>query len=153
MPALSGRQTQFYIDIVYGVAFSLGFGYLLVFGMDARVAALQGGLVFGYFLRVWENMSIYERILEEEVAEEAEEAVAAELDDQVEDQVSAEVEDRVPAEVDEHVDEQVAERVEELVAERVEERVEEQVDERVEEQVEEHIEDADRQAGVSDRSA
>ena len=48
----SGRQTQFYIDTVYGLVFSLGFGYLLFVGMDPRIAAFQGGLVLGYFLRV-----------------------------------------------------------------------------------------------------
>ncbi len=124
MPPLSGRQTQFYIDVVYGVAFSLGFGYLLVFGMDARVAALQGGLVLGYFLRVWENMSIYEQILEEEVAQAAETQVAAEVEDQVSGAVADEVETHVEDHVEEHVDDHVQERVEE--------------------EVEEHIEDADR---------
>ncbi|MCD2202813.1 hypothetical protein [Halobacterium sp. KA-6] len=129
MPPLSGRQTQFYIDVVYGVAFSLGFGYLLVFGMDARVAALQGGLVLGYFLRVWENMSIYEQILEEQVAQAAETKVAAEVDDQVSGAVADEVETHVEDHVEEHVDDRVQERVEE--------------------EVEEHIEDADpRQSDV-----
>ncbi|GAA0274981.1 hypothetical protein LT974_13495 [Halobacterium noricense] len=88
MSAFSGRQTQFYVDVVYGAAFSLGFGYLLVFGMDARVAALQGGLVLGYFLRVQENMRIYEQSLEEQVA--------AEVEDAVQERVAAEVEDADP---------------------------------------------------------
>lgn len=128
MPPLSGRQTQFYIDVVYGLAFSLGFGYLLVFGMDARVAALQGGLVLGYFLRVWENMSIYEQILEEEVAQAAETQVAAEVEDQVSGAVADEVETHVEDHVETHVEDHVDDRVQE----------------RVEEEVEEHIEDADR---------
>ncbi|WP_336345569.1 hypothetical protein [Halalkalicoccus ordinarius] len=118
---LRGRQTQFYIDLVYGVAFSVGFGYLLFLGMDPRVAAFEGGLVLGYFLRVWENMSIYEQVLEEEVAGEAEEAVAAEVEEQVpaeaEQQVSTEVEDRI-GDVDERIDReieaQVSDRVEDL---------------------------------------
>jgi hypothetical protein len=83
MYQFSGRQTQFHIDVVYGLAFSIGFGYLLLYGMDPRVGALEGGLVLGYFLRVWENMSVYEQILEEEVAEEAEDAVATEVEAQV----------------------------------------------------------------------
>lgn len=147
MPPLSGRQTQFYIDVVYGVAFSLGFGYLLVFGMDARVAALQGGLVLGYFLRVWENMSIYEQILEEEVAQAAETQVAAEVEDQVSGAVADEVETHVEDHVEEHVDDRVQERVEEEVDDTVQERVEEEVEER--------IEDADRARSdaVGDSSA
>ena len=51
----------------------LGFGYLLFVGLDARIAAFQGGLILGYFLRVWENMMMYERILQDD-----EEAVADE---------------------------------------------------------------------------
>lgn len=132
MPAFSGRQTQFYVDVVYGAAFSLGFGYLLFFGMDARVAALQGGLVLGYLLRVWENMRVYERILEEAVAAEAEEAVAAEA----EEAVAAEAEEAVAAEVETTVDEEVQDRIDEEVQERVDERVQERVDEEVQERVE-----------------
>lgn len=128
---LKGRQTQFYIDLVYGVAFSVGFGYLLFFGMDPRVAAFEGGLVLGYFLRVWENMSIYERILEKEVAGEAEEAVAAEVEEQVpaeaEEQVSSEIEDRVHDEVAAEVEEQIGD-----VDERIDREVEAQVSDRVE---------------------
>lgn len=110
-----GRQTQFYIDVVYGIAFAIGFGYLLFVGMDARIAAFQGGLILGYFLRVWENMTVYERILEEEVAEEAEEAVAEEIEaqvpteakeavaDEIEDQVADEMEDRITTEAEKRV--------------------------------------------------
>jgi len=146
MPPLSGRQTQFYIDVVYGVAFSLGFGYLLVFGMDARVAALEGGLVLGYFLRVWENMSIYEQLLEEEVAQEAETQVAAEVEDQVSGAVADEVETHVEAEVDDTVEERVEAEVDDRVQERVAEEVDDTVEERVEEAVEEAVEGAEPRA-------
>lgn len=129
---LKGRQTQFYIDLVYGVAFSVGFGYLLFFGMDPRVAAFEGGLVLGYFLRVWENMSIYERILEKEVAGEAEEAVAAE----VEEQVPAEAEERVSSEIEDRVHDEVAAEVEEQIGD-----VDERIDREVEAQVSDRVED------------
>jgi len=66
---LRGRQTQFYIDVIYGIGFAGAFAYLLFVDMDPRIAAFQGGLVLGYILRVWENMTIYERILHEEVEE------------------------------------------------------------------------------------
>lgn len=115
-----GRQTRFYIDLVYGLAFSLGFGYLMLFGMDPRVAAFQGGLVLGYFLRVWENMSVYEQVLEEEVAEEAEEAVAEEVAERVPD----EAEEQVAVEVEDQVHDEVAAEVEEQVTDEIEERVE-----------------------------
>lgn len=128
---LRGRQTQFYIDLVYGVAFSVGFGYLLFLGMDPRVAAFEGGLVLGYFLRVWENMSIYEQVLEEEVAGEAEEAVAAEVEEQVpveaEQQVSTEVEDQLHDEVAAEVEDQIGD-----VDERIDREVEAQVSDRME---------------------
>ncbi|MEF8779031.1 MAG: hypothetical protein V5A36_08975, partial [Natronomonas sp.] len=157
----SGRQTQFYIDIIYGLAFSLGFGYLLFAGMDPRVAAFQGGLVLGYFLRVWENMSVYERILEEEVAaeaegavaeeletqvpEEAEDAVAEELEAQVEPEVTSEVEAQVPeevaSEVEECVPEEVASEVEEQVSEEVTTEVRERVDDRIEEEIKETVDE------------
>lgn len=117
---LRGHQTQFYIDLVYGIAFSIGFGYLLFLGMDPRVAAFEGGLVLGYFLRVVENMSVYERILEEEVAGEAEEAVAAEVEEQVpaeaQEQVSAEVEERI-GDVDEQVEQEVEARIRDQMGE------------------------------------
>ncbi len=123
---LEGRQTQFYIDLVYGLGFAAGFGYLLV-DLDPRVVAFQGGLVFGYFLRVWENMTVYERILHEEiaaeaeavVAEEAEEAVAEEAEEAVADEVTAEVEKQVGAEVDDRVDEALNERVADEVEEQM----------------------------------
>ncbi|MFW5964620.1 MAG: hypothetical protein ACOCQM_07115 [Natronomonas sp.] len=134
---LRGRQTQFYIDIVYGIAFSLGFGYLLFVGMDVRVAAFQGGLVLGYFLRVWENMSVYERVLQEEVAAEAESQVASEVEQQVDDRVSEEVE----AQVDEAAEDRVAEKAEERVAEEAEVQVAEQAEARVAEEVDEQVPD------------
>ncbi|PSQ76108.1 MAG: hypothetical protein BRD30_13850 [Bacteroidetes bacterium QH_2_63_10] len=126
---LRGRQTQFYIDLIYGLGFAGGFGYLLFVGMNPMIAAFQSGLVFGYFLRVWENMSVYERILQEEVAAEAEEAVAQE----VEDAVTEEVEKQVP--------EEMADEIEERVGEEVDDRVGDEIDERVSEQVEEQIDD------------
>lgn len=125
---LRGRQTQFHIDVAYGVAFSLGFGYLLFYGMDARIAAFQGGLVLGYFLRVWEKMTVYEQVLEEEVAQAAEA------------QVSEEVEERVPDAAEAQVATEVAEQVPGEVAFEVEERVESEVPDEVEEQVQETIE-------------
>ena len=111
-----GRETQFHIELLYGALFVGGFAYL-VFRVDPRVAAFEGGLVVGYLLRVWEKMSIYERILQEAVSQEAET------------QVEAEVEQQVGEQVEERVDEQV----EETVGEEVDEQVEERVDERVEE--------------------
>ena len=142
---LRGRQTQFYIDLLYGVAFALGFGYLLAFGLDARVAAFEGGLVLGYFLRVLENMQVYERILEEEVASEAEERVEAEVEETVPEQVEAEVEETVPEEIEAEVEERVPERiesdVEERVVDEVEERVEAEVEERVADEVESEVSD------------
>lgn len=129
---LRGRQTQFYIDLVYGVAFSVGFGYLLFLGMDPRVAAFEGGLVLGYFLRVWENMSIYEQVLEEEVAGEAEEAVAAE----VEEQVPAEAEQQVSTEVEDQLHDEVAAEVEDQIGD-----VDERIDREVEAQVSDRMED------------
>lgn len=131
---LHGHQTQFYIDITYGVGFALGFGYLLFVGMDPRVAAFQGGLVFGYILRVWENMQVYERILQEEVAAEAEVAVAAEAQETVaeeaEEAVAEEAEDAVARELEERVGEEMDERFDEEINERVAEEVEEQMDDR-----------------------
>jgi hypothetical protein len=105
---LRGRQTQFYIDLLYGLGFAGGFGYLLFVGMDPLIAAFQSGLVLGYFLRVWEKMSVYERILHEEVAAEAEEAVAAEAEEavaeEVEEAVGEEIGERVTEEVEEQMD-------------------------------------------------
>jgi len=131
---LRGRQTQFYIDLLYGLGFAGGFGYLLFVGMDARIAAFQSGLVFGYFLRVWENMSVYERILQEEVAAEAEEAVAEEAEEAVAEEAEAAVAEEAEMAVAEEVEEAVAAEVEEAVAEEAEravaEEAEEQIDER-----------------------
>lgn len=141
---LRGRQTQFYIDIIYGIVFGAGFGYLLFVEMDPRVAAFQGGLVLGYFLRVWENMTVYERILHEEVAAEAEEAVAGEvaaqlpsaaqtevareIEDQVPDEVTAEIERQIPAEVTAEVEEQVGDEIDAQLDDRVAKEVEAQMD-------------------------
>lgn len=145
---LRGRQTQFYIDIIYGLGFAVGFGYLLFGGMDPRVAAFQGGLVFGYILRVWENMTIYERILQEEVAAEAEEAVAEEvareLEEQVPGEVTAEVEKQVPEEMAAEIEEQVGEEFDERVADEVEERFDEEIDERVAQEIEAQMDDHER---------
>jgi len=123
---LRGRQTQFYIDLLYGLGFAGGFGYLLFVGMDPLIAAFQSGLVLGYFLRVWEKMSVYERILHEEVAAEAEEAVAAEA----EEAVAEEVEEAVGEEIDERMSEEMDARFDEEIGERVTEEVEEQMDDR-----------------------
>lgn len=154
---LRGRQTQFYIDIIYGLGFALGFGYLLLVGMNPLVAAFQSGLVLGYFLRVWENMSVYERILQEEVAAEAEEAVAHEIEDtmpaEVEEAVAEELEDTMPAEVEEAVaaeaeeavaaeaEEAVAAEAEGAVATEAESAVPEEVTAEVEKQVAEEMAD------------
>jgi hypothetical protein len=130
---LQGRQTQFYIDLLYGLGFAGGFGYLLFVGMDPLIAAFQSGLVLGYFLRVWEKMSVYERILQEEVAAEAEEAVAAEAEEAVAEEVEeavAEVENAVDEEIDEQMAGKVGERFDEEIGERVTEEVEEQMDDR-----------------------
>jgi hypothetical protein len=130
---LQGRQTQFYIDLIYGLGFAAGFGYLLIYGMNLGVAAFSAGLIFGYFLRVWEKMIVYERILHEEVAAEAEEVVAAEAEEAVADEVTAEVEKQVP--------EEMSDRIEEQFDEEMDERFEEEFDERVAEEVEEQIDD------------
>ena len=98
---LQGRQTQFYIELLYGVLFIGGFAFL-VFRVDPRVAAFEGGLVVGYLLRIWEKMSIYERILEDIVSQEAETQVASEVEEQVED-----VDERIEREVDERIAEEI----------------------------------------------
>jgi hypothetical protein len=131
MMQFSGRQTQFYIDVVYGLVFTVGFGYLLFVGMDPRIVAFEGGLVLGYFLRVWENMTVYERVLEDEVAAEAEDAVAEE----VEQRVPAEAEAQVEAEVED----QVQEEVEAEVTDRMQGEVEDQVQAEVEDQVPDEV--------------
>jgi uncharacterized membrane protein YheB (UPF0754 family) len=125
-----GRGTQFHIELLYGALFIGGFAYL-VFRVDPRVAAFEGGLVVGYLLRVWEKMSIYERIIQETVSEAAE--------TQVEEEVGEQVEERVDEQVEERVEERVDTRIESQVREEVEERVDEQVEEKVEQQVDEHI--------------
>jgi hypothetical protein len=111
---LQGRETQFHIEILYGVLFIVGFAFL-AFRVDPRVAAFEGGLVVGYLLRIWEKMSIYERILEEVVSREAEAQVADEVEAQVGEEVAEEVEaqvgDEFESELDERIDEQVAERL------------------------------------------
>ncbi|GAA0673372.1 hypothetical protein ACFQDG_13815 [Natronoarchaeum mannanilyticum] len=113
-----GRQTQFHIELLYGALFIAGFGYL-VFRVDPRVAAFEGGLVVGYLLRIWEKMSIYERILEETVSREAEAQVEAEVEEQVSDEIETELEEQVPTEVEERVDEEVDERLDEELERRV----------------------------------
>ena len=147
MSRFEGRGAQFYIDVVYGIAFAAGFAYLLFVGMDPRVAAFQGGLVLGYFLRVWENMSIYERVLEEEVAAEAEAQVGAELADQVPDEVETrvteELEDQVPEEVADQVTAELADQVPDEVETRVSEEVETRVDEELQAAVDDLLEEAD----------
>ena len=144
---LQGRQTQFYIELLYGVLFIGGFAFL-VFRVDPRVAAFEGGLVVGYLLRIWEKMSIYERILEGIVSREAETQVASEVEEQVED-----VDERIEREVDEQVGEEITAEVEEQVGDEITAEVEEQVedvDERIEREVDERIaeeiEDGERAA-------
>lgn len=117
---LEGRQSQFYIDLLYGIGFAAGFGYLLI-DLDPRVVAFQGGLVFGYFLRVWEKMTVYERILREEVAAEAEEVVAEEAEEAVADEVTEKVEKQVPQEMTDQIEEELDERVAEEVEEQMDE--------------------------------
>ena len=123
-----GRQTQFYIDLLYGIGFAAGFGYLLI-DLDPRVVAFQGGLVFGYFLRVWEKMTVYERILHEEVAAEAEEVVAEEAEEAVASEVTETVEKKVPQEMTDQIEEEMDERIHEELDERVAEEVEERMEE------------------------
>lgn len=150
---LRGRQTQFYIDLIYGFGFAAGFGYLLFVGMDPRIAAFQGGLVFGYFLRVWEKMTVYERVLHEEVAAEAESVVAEEAEmavaEEAEEAVAAEAhqavlkeaEEAVAEEVEDTVQEAVAEEAEEAVGAEMDERFDDEFDERISDEVEEQIDD------------
>lgn len=139
---LRGRQTQFYIDIIYGIVFGAGFGYLLFVEMDPRIAAFQGGLVLGYFLRVWENMTVYERILHEEVAAEAEEAVAGEVAAQLpsaaEAEVAREIEDQVPDEVTAEIERQIPAEVEEQVGDEIEAQLDDRVAQEVEAQMDNH---------------
>lgn len=159
----TGQQTQFYIDIVYGVLFAGGFGILLFGGLDVRIAAFQGGLVLGYFLRVWERMSVYERILREEVAAEAHDAVTSEIDQHVPDEAQEAVADEaaeavareVAAELDEQVEPEVTAEVERQVAEEmaaeIKERVTEEVTKQVDREIEERIaEIASRDGGAGE---
>ena len=138
---LRGRQTQFYIDLIYGLGFAVGFGYLLIVGMNPLVAAFQSGLVLGYFLRVWENMSVYERILHEEVAAEAEEAVSEELEDtmpgEVEEAVADEVERAVADEAETAVPEEVTAEVEKQVAAEMTDKIKKRVGEEMEKRLKE----------------
>ncbi|WP_276272670.1 hypothetical protein [Haloarcula litorea] len=117
------RRTQFYVELLYGALFIAGFAYL-VFRFDPRVAAFEGGLVVGYLLRVWEKMSIYERVIEETVSEAAEAQVETEVERQVSDEVAAEVEQQVDAAVDDRIDDRVEQQVGEL-REEVDGRIEE----------------------------
>jgi cobalamin biosynthesis protein CbiD len=107
-----GRQTQFHIELLYGFLFIAGFGYL-AFRVDPRVAAFEGGLVVGYLLRIWEKMSIYERILEEVVSEEAQRQVESEVQDQVADEVASEIDAQVGGDL-ENLDAQIDERIDEV---------------------------------------
>ena len=127
MVAFSGHRTQFYVDIVYGAVMVAGFGYLLLVEMNPVVVAFLGGAVFGYILRVWENMSVYERA----IAERAEAAVEAEA----EAAVTAEAEDAVPEKAEEAVAAEVEEQVDEELADDVEERVDEEIRAAVEKRV------------------
>jgi len=138
---LQGRQTQFYIDLIYGLGFAGGFGYLLLYGMNLAVAAFSAGLIFGYFLRVWEKMIVYERILHEEVAAEAEQVVAQEAETAVAEQAEATVADEVTAEVEKQVPEEMSDQIEEQLGEEMDERFDEELDERVAEEVEEQMEE------------
>lgn len=138
---LQGRQTQFYIDLIYGLGFAGGFGYLLIYGMNLAVAAFSAGLIFGYFLRVWEKMIVYERILHEEVAAEAEQVVAAEAETAVAEEAEATVADEVTAEVEKQVPQEMSDQIEEQLGEEMDERFDEEIDERVAEEVEEQMED------------
>lgn len=133
-----GRQTQFHIELVYGALFIVGFGYL-VFQVDPRLAAFEGGLVVGYILRVWEKMSIYERIIEESVSEAAETQVEAELDEQVPEKVQTEVQAQVPAEVETELEEQVADEVETELEEQMEAQVTDEVEQQVTDEVEQQV--------------
>lgn len=140
-----GRQTQFHIELLYGVLFIAGFAYL-VFRIDPRVAAFEGGLVIGYLFRVWEKMSIYERILEEVVSEEAETKVADEVEEQVSDEVAHEIEEQVGEEVTTEVEQQVGD-VDERIGRQIDERIDEEID-----QVDERIEDLEERQ-VTDAAA
>ena len=82
---------------------AIGSLVFLVFRVDPRVAAFEGSLVAGYLLRIWEKMSIYERILEGIISQEAETQVASEVEEQVKD-----VDERIEREVDERIAEEVA---------------------------------------------
>lgn len=130
---LQGRQTQFHIELLYGLLFVAGFGYL-VFRVDPRVAAFEGGLVVGYLLRIWEKMSIYERIIEEAVSREAQSQVEAEVEEQVADEVATEVEEQVEDEMATEIEEQVEDEIGDL---------DEQIDERVAEQLEDGTADGE----------
>jgi len=141
---LQGHQTQFFIELLYGLLFIAGFA-LLMFQFDPRVAAFEGGLVIGYILRVWEKMSIYERIIEAQVSEAAESQVEAELDEQVPEEVQTEVQAQVPAEVETELDDQVeaevTDRVEEQVVDEVEAELEAQVADEIEAELDERLDD------------
>jgi hypothetical protein len=120
------RRSPFAIDLVYGLVFIAGFAYLALVEMDARVAAFEAGIVIGYFLRVWEKMTLYEQALASRVSEEAQRQVASE----VEAQIGPEVEDHVDTEMGDVI----ADEVEDQVGPEVEDRVAEEFDERLEEE-------------------
>lgn len=131
---LQGKQTQFHIELVYGLLFIAGFA-VLAFRVDPRIAAFEGGLVVGYLLRIWEKMAIYERILEEMVSREAETQVASEVDNQVAAEVEEQVGDEVAAELEQQVGDEVAAEVEQQVGDEVDDRIGEEVQTQVEEEI------------------
>ncbi|WP_435180234.1 hypothetical protein [Halorussus sp. AFM4] len=138
--ALGDREVRFYVELLYGLLFVGGFAFL-AFEVDPRVAAFEGGLVVGYLLRVWEKMSIYERVLERAVSEEAEEQVATELDERVGERVDTEVRQQMDG-VSDRIDEEVAAQVDEQVEAEVEQQVDAELDEQVEAEVEQQVERA-----------
>lgn len=138
---LQGRQTQFYIDLIYGLGFAVGFGYLLIYGMNLAVVSFSAGLMFGYFLRVWEKMIVYERILQEAVAAEAEQVVAEEAEAVVAEEAEETVADEVTAEVERQVPEEMSDQIEEQLDEEMDARFDEEMEERVAQEVEEQMDD------------
>lgn len=135
MVTFSGHRTQFYVDIIYGIMMSAGFGYLLLVDMNPVVVAFLGGAVFGYVLRVWENMSVYEQA----ITARAEEAVTTEAQEAV----TAEAQEAVAAEVEEQVDEKLADGV----AARINEEVRAQSDRPVDSEAGDAPGDASADAG------
>jgi hypothetical protein len=136
------RETQFYVELAYGLLFVGGFAFLAV-RVDPRVAAFEGGLVVGYLLRVYEKMAIYERVLESAVSAEAESQVAEAVDDQVGDAVAEEVEDAVAAEVDAELDDAVEAEVQAELDDAVAEEVEAELDDAVADEVDAELDRRD----------